>query len=58
LIKHLGPAETLSFCYEAGPTGYATYRWITSMGAHCTVVNEREEGGGKNRIVKMCKKIN
>jgi Transposase and inactivated derivatives len=38
LIKHLGPAETLSFCYEAGPTGYATYRWITSMGAHCTVV--------------------
>lgn len=38
LIKQLGPAETLSFCYEAGPTGYSTYRWITSMGAHCIVV--------------------
>lgn len=38
LIKHLGPAETLAFCYEAGPTGYSTYRWIVSMGAHCTVV--------------------
>jgi len=38
LIKELGPAETLSFCYEAGPTGYETYRWITSMGAHCAVI--------------------
>ncbi|WP_178020821.1 IS110 family transposase [uncultured Paenibacillus sp.] len=38
LIKELGPAETLSFCYEAGPTGYETYRWISSMGAHCVVI--------------------
>jgi transposase len=38
LIKELGPAEQLAFCYEAGPTGYETYRWIKSMGAHCTVI--------------------
>jgi len=38
LIKELGPAYTLSFCYEAGPTGYETYRWITSMGAQCAVI--------------------
>jgi transposase len=38
LIKELGPASTLSFCYEAGPTGYETYRWIESMGASCTVI--------------------
>ncbi|EDW6383949.1 IS110 family transposase, partial [Salmonella enterica subsp. enterica] len=38
LIKELGAAETLSFCYEAGPTGYETYRWIASMGAHCVVI--------------------
>ncbi|MNJ41446.1 Transposase IS116/IS110/IS902 family protein [compost metagenome] len=38
LIKELGPADTLSFCYEAGPTGYETYRWITSMGAKCAVI--------------------
>lgn len=38
LIKELGPAHTLSFCYEAGPTGYETHRWIESMGAHCVVI--------------------
>lgn len=38
LIKELGPADSLSFCYEAGPTGYETYRWIESMGAACTVI--------------------
>lgn len=38
LIKELGPAQSLAFCYEAGPTGYETHRWIESMGAHCTVI--------------------
>lgn len=38
LIKQLGDKETLSFCYEAGPTGYEAYRWITSMGAQCYVI--------------------
>ncbi|MFM9332472.1 IS110 family transposase, partial [Paenibacillus mesotrionivorans] len=38
LIRTLGPAETLSFCYEAGPTGYETYRLLHAMGAHCVVI--------------------
>lgn len=38
LIKEIGPADLLSFCYEAGPTGYETYRWIQSMGASCIVI--------------------
>jgi transposase len=38
LIKDLGPANSLAFCYEAGPTGYETHRWIESMGASCTVI--------------------
>ncbi|WP_342768247.1 IS110 family transposase [Fontibacillus phaseoli] len=38
LIKELGPTDTLSFCYEAGPTGYETYRRITSMGVKCAVI--------------------
>ena len=28
----------LSFCYEAGPTGYGLYRLITSLGHDCMVV--------------------
>lgn len=28
----------LEVCYEAGPTGYELYRWITQMGIHCVVV--------------------
>jgi Transposase and inactivated derivatives len=38
LIKNLGPADSLSFCYEAGPTGLETCRWIESMGANCVVI--------------------
>jgi transposase len=38
LIKEIGPASSLAFCYEAGPTGYETHRWIESMGASCTVI--------------------
>ena len=30
--------ERLTFCYEAGPTGYGTYRQITSLGHECMVV--------------------
>jgi transposase len=29
--------ERLSFCYEAGPTGYGLYRLITSLGHECQV---------------------
>src|ERR687887_2108480 len=28
----------LTFCYEAGPTGYGLYRQITSLGHACVVV--------------------
>lgn len=39
LIKQLSEENTtLLFCYEAGPTGYETYRWIHSMGAECTII--------------------
>jgi transposase len=30
--------ERLTFCYEAGPTGYGLYRQITSLGHDCMVV--------------------
>src|SRR5438105_2177478 len=30
--------ERLTFCYEAGPTGYGLYRQITSLGHECNVV--------------------
>ena len=38
LVRKLGPAELLRFCYEAGPTGYALYWQLTKMGAKCEVV--------------------
>jgi len=39
LVKKLaGKYERLSFCYEAGPTGYGVYRQITSLGHECSVV--------------------
>jgi len=38
LVKKLGPAEELRFCYEAGPTGYPLYWQLTRMGAKCEVV--------------------
>lgn len=28
----------LTFCYEAGPTGYGLHRWITDLGHECMVV--------------------
>ena len=30
--------DKLTFCYEAGPTGYGLYRLITSLGHECVVV--------------------
>src|SRR5918993_1287575 len=30
--------DRLSFCYEAGPTGYGLHRLLTGLGHHCTVV--------------------
>lgn len=30
--------QRLTFCYEAGPTGYGLYRQITSLGHECVVV--------------------
>lgn len=38
LVRKLGPVEPLRFCYEAGPTGYALYWQLTSLGAQCEVV--------------------
>jgi transposase len=39
LVRKLaGKYARLSFCYEAGPTGYGLYRQITSLGHDCIVV--------------------
>src|ERR1700680_3785044 len=36
--KLAGKYERLTFCYEAGPTGYELYRQIKSLGHECIVV--------------------
>jgi transposase len=39
LVKKLASKyDRLSFCYEAGPTGYGLYRQITGLGHDCIVV--------------------
>src|SRR6267143_2774010 len=39
LVKKLsGKYQQLTFCYEAGPTGYGLYRQIKSLGPECIVV--------------------
>jgi transposase len=38
LVKKVGPAGQLRFCYEAGPHGYGLYWQLTSLGAECEVV--------------------
>src|SRR5919108_5346388 len=39
LVRKLsGKYQRLTFCYEAGPTGYGLYRQITSLGHDCIVV--------------------
>jgi transposase len=36
--KLVGKYQRLTFCYEAGPTGYGLYRQITGLGQACSVV--------------------
>ena len=38
LLKKLGKPGELRVCYEAGPTGYALYWQLTSMGIACEVI--------------------
>ena len=38
IIGHLGPRKNLKVCYEAGPTGYSTWRMLAEWGIACTVV--------------------
>jgi transposase len=38
LHKLAGKYDRLTFCYEAGPTGYGLYRQITGLGQACSVV--------------------
>src|SRR6266446_4007365 len=39
LVRKLaGKYQRLTFCYEAGPTGYGLYRQIRSLGYECLVV--------------------
>lgn len=39
LVRRLGgKPSALCFAYEAGPTGYATYHLLTSLGCNCVVV--------------------
>jgi len=38
LVRRLGKKEELRVCYEAGPTGYVVYWWLTRIGIHCDVV--------------------
>lgn len=37
LVRRLGPTSRLHFVYEAGPTGYVTYRELKALGANCVV---------------------
>ena len=38
LVAQLGDPAGLSFCYEAGPTGYDTHRLLSSLGFSCDVI--------------------
>ena len=39
LIAKLSKTYTkMTFCYEAGPTGYGLFRWICDLGHECIVV--------------------
>ncbi|MGQ7889826.1 IS110 family transposase [Paenibacillus sp. WC2504] len=37
-MRKLGTSEQLHVCYEAGPTGYALFRFLISIGIDCIVV--------------------
>ena len=38
LLRKLGKPTELRVCYEAGPTGYALYWQLTSLGIACEVI--------------------
>mgnify|MGYP000850251424 FL=1 len=38
LVRRLGDPASCCFCYEAGPTGYDTYRLLDSLGLRCDVI--------------------
>jgi transposase len=38
VVARIGLPESLITCYEAGPTGYDTYRQLTAMGVACDVI--------------------
>lgn len=38
LVRKLGRPRDLYFAYEAGPTGYGTYRELRALGSNCVVV--------------------
>jgi len=39
LVRRLAAShQRLTFCYEAGPTGYGLYRQIKALGHECVVV--------------------
>jgi transposase len=38
LVSKAGTASSLFACYEAGPTGYDTYRLLQSLGVRCDVI--------------------
>jgi hypothetical protein len=38
LVRKQGDRESLSFCYEAGPTGYVLYWQLVKLGVNCVVV--------------------
>lgn len=37
-LARLGPADSLSCCYEAGPTGFGLARQLEAAGYHCIVI--------------------
>ena len=37
-LQRLGPVESLRCCYEAGPTGFALYRRLNTIGIACEVI--------------------
>jgi transposase len=37
-LARLGPADSLSCCYEAGPTGFGLARQLEAAGYHCLVI--------------------
>lgn len=38
LVVRLGDASQVRACYEAGPTGYDTYRLLSALGVRCEVI--------------------